>query len=339
LLTADMMDLKANPDRAAKGTVIEARLDKGRGPVATVLVQNGTLHSGDIIIAGKSVGHVRVMTDYKGNRIETAGPSVPAEIIGLSEVPSAGDLFYAVDDERMARELVEQRKEEEKAEAANAVQRVSLDSLFDYIKEGEMKEFNIIVKADVTGTAEAVKASLEKLSNEEVRVKVIHAAAGAVNETDVMLANAANAVIVGFNVRPSIAAEAAAHEAGVDMRMYRVIYDCLEEMEAAMKGMLAPKFREVTLGHVQVRQIFKVSGVGTIAGCYVQNGKIVRNAKVRVVRDGVVIHDGELASLKRFKDDVKEVASGYECGLSVEKFNDIKVDDIIEGYIVEEIRE
>ncbi|MBE6929912.1 MAG: translation initiation factor IF-2 [Ruminococcaceae bacterium] len=339
LLTADMMDLKANPDRAAKGTVIEARLDKGRGPVATVLVQNGTLHSGDIIIAGKSVGHVRVMTDYKGKRIDSAGPSVPAEIIGLSEVPSAGDLFYAVDDERMARELVEQRKEEEKAEAANAIQRVSLDSLFDYIKEGEMKEFNIIVKADVTGTAEAVKASLEKLSNEEVRVKVIHAAAGAVNESDVMLANASNAVIVGFNVRPSIAAEAAAHADGVDMRMYRVIYDCLEEMEAAMKGMLAPKFREATIGHVQVRQIFKVSGVGTIAGCYVQNGKIVRNAKVRVVRDGVVIHEGELASLKRFKDDVKEVASGYECGLSVEKYNDIKVDDVIEAYIIEEIRE
>ncbi len=339
LLTADMQELRANPDRLAKGTVIEARLDKGRGPVATVLVQNGTLHSGDIIIAGTSVGRVRVMTDENGKKMETAGPSIPVEIVGLGEVPNAGDIFHAVEDERMARELVEQRKSEEKDEKAKAVTLVSLDSLFAQIKEGEMKDLNIIVKADVNGTSEAVKASLEKLSNEEVRVRVIHTGVGAVNEGDVMLASASNAIIVGFNIRPSQAAIDSAKLQGVDMRMYRVIYDCLEEMEAAMKGMLAPKFRESVQGHAEVRQTFKVSGVGTIAGCYVTGGKIVRNCKVRVVRDGVIVFEGELASLKRFKDDAKEVAQNYECGLSIEKFNDLKEGDIIECFIMEEIKQ
>ncbi len=337
LLTADMQELKANPDRPASGTVIEARLDKGRGPVATVLVQNGTLHAGDTIIAGKSVGHVRVMTSDRGERIRDAAPSVPVEIIGLGDVPEAGDEFFAVADERMARELVEQRIAEDKEAQARAVQRVSLDSLFSYIKEGEMKELNLIVKADVRGTSEAVSASLEKLTNEEVRVRVIHSAVGAINESDVMLASASNAIIIGFNVRPSAEVVDSAKRQNVDIRLYRVIYDCLEEMEAAMKGMLAPKYRENVLGHVEVRQIFKVSGVGTIAGCYVQNGRIVRSCKVRLVRDGVVIHEGELASLKRFKDDAREVAAGYECGCSIERFNDIKVGDIIESYVMEEV--
>jgi translation initiation factor IF-2 len=337
LLTADMLDLKANPDRPASGTVVEARLDKGRGPVATVLVQNGTLHSGDTIIAGKSVGHVRVMTDDRGGRIDSATPSVPVEIIGLGDVPDAGDEFFAVADERMARELVQQRIDEDKEAQANSVQRVSLDSLFSYIKEGEMKELNLIVKADVRGTSEAVSASLEKLTNEEVRVKVIHSAVGAINESDVMLANASNAIIIGFNVRPSAEVTDSAKRQNVDMRLYRVIYDCIEEIEAAMKGMLAPKFRENVLGHVEVRQIFKVSGVGTIAGCYVQNGRIVRSCKIRLVRDGVVVHEGELASLKRFKDDAREVAAGYECGCSIERYNDLKVGDIIESYIMEEV--
>ncbi len=337
LLTADMLELKANPDRPASGTVIEARLDRGRGPVATVLVQNGTLHAGDTIIAGKSVGHVRVMTSDRGERITDAEPSVPVEIIGLGDVPEAGDEFFAVTDERMARELVAQRIAEDKEAQARAVQRVSLDSLFSYIKEGEMKELNLIVKSDVRGTSEAVSASLEKLTNEEVRVRVIHQAVGAINESDVMLASASNAIIIGFNVRPSAEVVDSAKRQKVDIRLYRVIYDCLEEMEAAMKGMLAPKFQENVLGRVEVRQTFKVSGVGTIAGCYVQNGKIVRSCKVRLVRDGVVVHEGELASLKRFKDDAREVSAGYECGCSIEKYNDIKVGDIIESYVMEEV--
>lgn len=337
LLTADMLELKANPDRPASGTVIEARLDRGRGPVATVLVQNGTLHAGDTIIAGKSVGHVRVMTSDRGERIQDAPPSVPVEIVGLGDVPEAGDEFFAVADERMARELVAQRISEDKEAQAKAVQRVSLDSLFSYIKEGEMKELNLIVKADVRGTSEAVAASLEKLTNDEVRVRVIHSAVGAINESDVMLASASNAIIIGFNVRPSAEVVDSAKRQSVDIRLYRVIYDCLEEMEAAMRGMLAPKFRENVLGHVEIRQTFKVSGVGTIAGCYVTNGKIVRSCKVRLVRDGVVIHEGELASLKRFKDDAREVAAGYECGCSIEKYNDIKVGDIIESYVMEEV--
>ena len=337
LLTADIKELKANPNRAAKGVVIEAKLDRGRGPVATVLVQNGTLKLGDVIIAGKAVGHVRAMSEDKGNKIESAGPSVPVEIFGLSEVPDAGDLFHAVTDERMARELVEERKDQEKEAKASHTEKVTLENLFDRIQQGEIKDLNIIVKADVQGSAEAVKSSLEKLSNEEVHVRVIHSTVGAINETDVMLASASDAIIVGFNVRPDPLALESATRQNVDIRLYRIIYDCIGEMEAAMKGMLAPKYKEVVLGHAEIRQTFKVSGIGTIAGCHVSDGKIVRSSSVRVVRGGIVVHEGELASLKRFKDDAKEVASGFECGLSIEKFNDIKEGDIIEAYAMEEI--
>ncbi len=335
-LTAEMQELKANPNRLARGTVIEARLDKGRGPIMTVLVQNGTLKQGDIIIAGTAVGRVRVMTNDKGERVKSAGPSVPVEIMGMSEVPNAGDVFNAVVDERMARELVQQRKDEKK-NAANAPVKVSLEDLFSRIQEGELKDLNIIVKADVQGSAEAIKQSLEKLSNDEVRVKVIHSGVGAISESDVMLASTSSAIIVGFNVRPDNAARDSAVRANVDIRMYRVIYDCIGEIEAAMKGMLAPKFREAVSGHAEVRQVYKVSHVGTVCGCYVQDGKIQRGCKVRVLRDNVVIHEGELASLRRFKDDVKEVSTNFECGLSVEKFNDIKEGDVIEAFVMEQI--
>ena len=337
VLQAEMCELRANPNRAARGTVIEARLDKGRGPVMTVLVQNGTLRTGDIIIAGTAVGRVRVMMDDKGSRVTEAGPSVPVEITGMSEVPDAGDTFNAVADERMARELVEQRKDEKKQKAAAGNKKVTLDDLFSRIQEGEMKDLNIIVKADVQGSAEAIKSSLEKLSNDEVRVKVIHSGVGAINESDVMLASTSGAIIVGFNVRPDNAARDNAQRMDVDIRMYRVIYDCINEIEAAMKGMLAPKYREAVIGHVEVRQVYKVSHVGTVCGCYVTDGKVVRNCSVRVLRDNIVIHEGELASLRRFKDDVKEVAQSYECGLSVERFNDIKVGDVIEAFVMEQI--
>ena len=337
-LTAEVGELKANPNRAAQGTVIEARLDKGRGPVATLLVQNGTPKQGDIIIAGTAVGRVRAMISDKGQKITSAGPSVPVEITGLSEAPSAGATFNAVADEKLARELVAQRKEEEKAKANAPVTKVSLEDLFSQIQAGEMKNLNLIVKADVQGSVEAVKASLEKLSNEEVRVRVIHGGVGAINESDVMLASTSQAIIVGFNVRPDNAARDSAARANVDMRMYRVIYDAINEIEAAMKGMLAPKFREALLGHAEVRQTYKVSGVGTVAGCYVQDGKLQRkDCQVRLVRDGIVIHEGVLASLQRFKDQAKEVLSGYECGLTIEKFNDIKEGDIIEAFTMEEI--
>ena len=337
-LTAEVGELKANPNRAAQGTVIEARLDKGRGPVATLLVQNGTLKQGDIIIAGTAVGRVRAMISDKGQKIQSAGPSVPVEITGLSEAPSAGATFNAVADEKLARELVAQRKEEEKAKANAPVTKVSLEDLFSQIQAGEMKNLNLIVKADVQGSVEAVKASLEKLSNEEVRVRVIHGGVGAINESDVMLASTSQAIIVGFNVRPDNAARDSAARANVDMRMYRVIYDAINEIESAMKGMLAPKFREALLGHAEVRQTYKVSGVGTVAGCYVQDGKLQRkDCQVRLVRDGIVIHEGVLASLQRFKDQAKEVLSGYECGLTIEKFNDIKEGDIIEAFTMEEI--
>ena len=339
VLLAEVQELKANPNRAAKGTVIEARLDKGRGPVMTVLVQNGTLHQGDVIIAGTSVGRARTMVNDKGQRITEAGPSIPVEISGMSEVPSAGDVFNAVDDERMARELVAERKQQKKDAANAGNKKVSLDDLFARIQQGEMKDFNIIVKADVQGSAEAVKSSLEKLSNDEVRVRVIHSGVGAINESDVMLASTSGALIVGFNVRPDNAARDHATRMGVEMRMYRVIYDCINEIEAAMKGMLAPKFEEKVIGHVEIRQTFKVSKVGTVCGGYVQDGKIVRNSKVRVLRDNVVVYEGDLASLRRFKDDVKEVASGYECGLQVEKFNDIKEGDIIEVFVMEQIQQ
>ncbi|MBR3692051.1 MAG: translation initiation factor IF-2, partial [Clostridia bacterium] len=340
LLTAEMQELKANPNRAASGTVVEARLDKGRGPIATLLVQNGTLHAGDIVIAGKSVGRVRAMKDDKGKVQKEAGPSVPVEIIGMAEVPGAGDIFNVVSDERMARELAEQRKEEEKA-AANApvTKGASLDDIFSQIQEGTVKNLNLIVKADVQGSLEAVRASLEKLSNNEVKVKVIHGGVGGITESDVMLAKASEAVIIGFNVRPDSGARDSAAQSGVETRTYRIIYECVEEMEAAIKGMLAPKFRENVLGHAEVRQTFHVSGVGTIAGCMVREGKITRSSKARVVRDGVVIYEAEIASLKRFKDDAREVAQGFECGIGVEKFNDIKEGDIIESFVMEEIRD
>jgi translation initiation factor IF-2 len=336
-LVAEMAELKANPNRAAKGAVIEARLDKGRGPVATLLVQNGTLKQGDIIIAGTAVGRVRAMTDYMGRKLKEAGPSVPVEIIGMGEVPGAGDSFYAVADEKMARELVEQRKQEAKDKANAPVQKLSLDDLFSQIQQGELKNLNIIVKADVQGSAEAIKASLEKISNEEVRVRVIHAGVGAINESDVMLASTSNAIIVGFNVRPDANARATADRTKVDMRMYRVIYDIIDEIEAAMKGMLAPKFKEVELGRVEVRLVYKITNVGMVAGSYVQDGKITRGAQVRVVRDGIVVHDGVVASLQRFKDSVKEVSAGYECGITLEKFSDLKVGDIFECYEMQEI--
>ena len=339
ILTAEMQELKANPNRSAHGAVIEARLDKGRGPIATLLVQNGTLHQGDIIIAGTAVGRVRMMTNDKGQKLTSAGPSVPVEITGLGEVPGAGANFNAVADERLARELVEQRKAEEKAKANEPISKVSLEDLFSQIQAGEMKNLNIIVKADVQGSVEAVKASLEKISNDEVRVRVIHGAVGAINESDVMLASTSNAIIVGFNVRPDAAARDSAARAHVDMRMYRVIYDAINEIEAAMKGMLAPKFRENVIGHAEIRQTFKVSNVGTVAGCYVTDGKIQRSCEARIVRDGIVIHEGHLASLQRFKDAVKEVASGYECGLNFEKFNDIKEGDVVEAYVMEQIEQ
>ena len=337
VILAEVQELKANPNRAARGAVIEARLDKGRGPIMTVLVQNGTLKLGDIIIAGTAVGRVRTMINDKGQRVTEAGPSTPVEISGMSEVPSAGDTFNAVADERMARELAEERRVQMANNAMGGTKKVSLEDLFSQIQAGEMKTLNIIVKADVQGSAEAVKTSLEKISNDEVRVKVIHSAVGAINESDVMLAATSGAIIVGFNVRPDNAARDSAARSKVDMRMYRVIYDCINEIEAAMKGMLAPQFKEVVIGHAEVRETYKVSKVGTVCGCYCTDGKIQRGCDVRVLRDNIVIHEGSLASLRRFKDDVKEVASGYECGMQVEKFNDIKPGDIIECFVMEQI--
>ena len=339
ILTAELQDLKANPNRAAKGTVIEARLDKTRGPIATLLVQNGTLNQGDIIIAGTAVGHVRVMTDDKGKSIKHAGPSIPVEITGLAEAPAPGDAFEAVSDERMARQLVEQRKQKAKDELAKQQSKVTLENLFDQMKKGEMKELNILVKADVQGSAEAVKANLAKLNNDEVAVKVIHAGVGAINESDILLASTANAIIVGFNVRPDAAAAVSAQRSNVDIRLYSVIYECLEEIEAAMKGMLAPKYREAVIGHAEVRVLYKVSSIGTVAGCYVKDGKVTRDSKVRVLRDNVVIYTGELGSLQRFKDSVKEVQANFECGMSVAKYNDLKEGDIFECFVMEQYRD
>ena len=338
ILTAEVQELKANPNRRAKGTVIEARLDKTRGPIATLLVQNGTLNQGDIVIAGTAVGRVRVMTNDKGRTVKTAGPSVPVEITGLAEVPAPGDEFNAVTDERMARELVEQRKQAAKDAAANAMQKVTLDNLFAKMQEGEMKELPLIVKADVQGSAEAVKSSLEKISNEEVRVRVIHTGVGAINESDILLASTAGAIIVGFNVRPDAGAQASAQRTAVDMRFYRVIYDAIDEIEAAMKGMLAPKYEESIIGHAEVRMTYKVSAVGTIAGCMVKDGKVTRDAQVRILRDNVVIHEGEVGSLQRFKDAAKEVTAGYECGMSIAKFNDIKEGDVFECFAMQEVK-
>lgn len=338
-LVAEMEDLKANPDRLASGVVIEGKLDRGRGPLTTVLVQNGTLNHGDVIIAGTTVGKIRTMTNDKGRSVKSAGPSIPVEISGLSDVPEAGDSFYVVEDERLARELVEERKQEERDKAAASSGRITLDNLFAHIKGGEMKELAIIVKADVQGSVEAVTNSLEKLSNEEVKVKVVHGGVGAISESDVMLASATDAIIVGFNVRPNKLAKDQAEREDVEIRTYRVIYDCINEIEAAMKGMLDPTFKEVIDGHLEVRKIYKVSRLGTICGCYVQDGKITRNSNVRILRDDIVIHEGELASLKRFKDDVREVLAGYECGLQVEKYNDIHEGDIIEVFSMKQIKE
>ena len=339
LLVAETSELKANPDRRAKGTVVEARLDKGRGPIATLLVQNGTLHTGDVIIAGTAVGRVRVMTNDKGKTVHTAGPSVPVEITGLAEVPEAGDVFNAVEDERLARELVEQRKHEAKQAKFNEYQKVTLDNLFSQIEQGEMKELSLIVKADVQGSVEAVTQSLEKLSNEEVRVRVIHSGVGGIKESDVMLASASNAIIIGFNVRPDQTAEEIAARDKVDIRTYRVIYDAIEEIETAMKGMLAPKYREVVMGRIEVRQVYKISNVGAVAGAYVLSGKVTRQCEIRVVRDGIVIAEDKMSSLKRFKDDAKEVGEGYECGITLEKFRDFKEGDIFEAFIMEEYRD
>ena len=336
ILTAEIAELRANPSRLARGIVIEARLDKGRGPLMTVLVQNGTLSVGDTIIAGTAVGNVRVMTTDQGERIESAGPSVPVVISGMSEVPEAGDLFNVVTDERMAKELASQRRTERK-DASASVAKVTLEDLFTQIKQGEIKDLNIIVKADVQGSAEAIRASLVKITNEEVRVRVIHSGVGAVSESDVMLAATSGAIIVGFNVRPDNNARDSALRSNVDIRMYRVIYECINEIELAMKGMLAPKFHEVTHGYAEVRQLYKASGVGTICGCYVQSGKIIRNSSIRVVRDGIVIYEGELASLRRFKDDVKDVATNYECGITLDKFNDVKEGDVLECFAMEQV--
>ena len=338
VLTAEVQDLKANPNRRGKGTVIEARLDKSRGPIATLLVQNGTLKQGDIIIAGTAVGRVRVMTNDKGRTVKAAGPSQPVEITGLADVPTPGDEFDAVTDERMARELVEQRRQAEKDAAAKLQQKVTLDNLFARMQEGEMKELPLIVKADVQGSAEAVKASLEKISNEEVRVQVIHTGVGAVNESDVLLASTSGAIIVGFNVRADAGAQASIARSNVDIRYYRVIYDAINEIEAAMKGMLAPKYEEVVIGHAEVRMTYKVSAIGTIAGCMVKDGKVTRDAQVRVLRDNIVIHEGEVGSLQRFKDAAKEVTAGYECGMSIVKFNDIREGDVFECFVMQEIK-
>ncbi len=338
-LVADTSELKANPDKLAKGTVIEAKLDKGRGPIATILVQSGTLHSSDIVIAGTSVGHVRVMLNDKGQKVDVAGPSTPVEITGLDSVPEAGDIFNAVADERLAKELVDKRKFENKQEQFSAYEKVTLDNLFSHISQGDIKELPVIVKADVQGSVEAVKQSLEKLSNDEVRVKVIHGAVGAVSESDVMLADASNAIIVGFNVRPDPVAKENADRDGIEVRLYRIIYDAINDVQTAMKGMLAPKTREVDLGRAEVREVYKISGVGVVAGCYVLDGKITRNAEIRIVRDGIIIADDKLDSLKRFKDDVKDVAKGFECGMSLVKFNDIKQGDVFEAYEIEEYRE
>ncbi len=337
LLTADVLELKSDPDKQAKGTVVEAKLDKNRGPLATVLVQRGTLNVGDSIVTGTTVGRIRAMNDDKGNSVKTAGPSTPVEILGLPDVPEAGEVFYAIKDEKVARQLAEKRKFKLREKSLKVSSRVTLEDLYSQIKEGKVKDLNLIVKADVQGSVEAVKQSLEKLSNDEVRIKIIHGGVGAITETDVALAGVSNAIIIGFNVRPGPNVAEAAQNSGVDMRLYSIIYKAIEDIQAAMKGMLEPTYKEVIQGHAEVRQTIKVSNVGTIAGCYVTDGKITRNSDVRILRDGIVVHTGKLASLKRFKDDAKEVAQGYECGASIDKYNDIKEGDVVESYIMEEV--
>ncbi len=338
LLVAEMQELKANPNRFARGTIIEAKLDKGRGPVATVLVQKGTLHVGDAVVAGTAYGRVRAMMDHNGRRLESAGPSVPVEVLGFSEVPEAGDILYAVEDDKLARQVAEERKEKIKEASARSALKASLDDLFNQIEQGELKELKLIIKADVQGTAEAVKQALERLSTDKVHIRTIHSGVGAITESDVMLASASNAIIIGFNVRPPSSVTELAEKEKIDIRLYRVIYDAIEDVKAAIKGMLEPTYREVVLGHAEVRTTFRISGVGTVAGCYVTDGKISRSARVRIVRDGIVVHEGQIASLKRFKDDVREVAAGYECGVSISNFNDIKDGDIIEAFIEEEVQ-
>jgi len=337
VLVAEMKELKANPNRNATGTVIEAKLDKSRGPVATVLIQNGTLNHGDFFIVGNTHGKVRTMSDEKGKSVKKAGPSMPVEITGLSEVPDAGDIFITVDDEKTARTISEKRKEKYREEQLQSTQKISLDDLFNQIQAGKVKELNIIIKADVQGSVEALKQSLEKLSNEEVKIKAIHGGVGAISETDVMFASASNAIIIGFNVRPQPAAIMLAEKDKVDIRLYRVIYDAIEDMQSAMKGMLEPEYKEVLTGHAEVRAIFKASSIGTIAGCYVTDGKIIRNNEARLIRDGVVVYEGKIASLKRFKDDAKEVNAGFECGITLDKFNDIKEGDVIESFTMEAV--
>ena len=338
LLVAEMQELKANPNRTAKGTIIEAKLDKGRGPVATVIVQKGTLKIGDSVVAGNTYGKVRALVDDKGKKVKSAGPSIPVEILGLSEVPNAGDILYSVADEKTARQISELRKEKERQQYFASTAKVTLEDLFSQIKEGKVKDLNIIVKADVQGSAEALKQSVEKLTNEEVRVRVIHAGVGAISETDISLASASNAIIIGFNVRPDNMARQLAEKENVEVKTYRIIYEAIDDIEAAMKGMLEPVYREVVTARLSVRQTFKVSSVGTIAGCYVEDGKINRNNSIRVIRNGVVVFEGKISSLKRFKEDVREVAAGYECGLTIERFNDIKEGDTLESYTTEEVK-
>ena len=337
LLTAEMKELKANPNRPARGTIIEARLDKGRGPVATLLVQSGTIHVGDNIVAGTAYGRVRAMVNDKGERIQDAGPSTPVEIIGFNDVPDAGDILHVTPDERLARQVAEERRDKIKDSQLKSLQKTTLDDLFSQMQEGEIKDLNLIVKADVQGSVEAVRSSLEKLSNDEVRVRCIHGGVGAINESDISLAASSNAIVVGFNVRPDAKARTLAEREGVDVRLYRIIYDAIDEVKAAMKGMLAPKFKEVILGRAEVRQTFRVSGVGTIAGCMVTEGLMRRNGKVRLLRDNVVVFEGNLDSLKRFKDDAREVAAGYECGIGLEGYNDMKEQDVIECFVMEEV--
>ncbi|MEG6565939.1 translation initiation factor IF-2 [Thermoanaerobacterium saccharolyticum] len=337
LLEAEMLELKANPNRPARGTIIEAQLDKNRGPVATVLVQKGTLKTGDVIIAGTAYGKVRAMFDDKGRKVKKASPSIPVEVLGLSDVPKAGDILVVLDDEKKARSIAEKRKEKFREEEMMQKQKISLDELFNQIKEGNVKELNIILKADVQGSVEALKSSIEQLSNDDVRLRVIHGAVGAITETDVMFASASNAIIIGFNVRPDSKAKSLAEKEKVDIRLYRIIYDAIDDLKAAMKGMLEPEYREKELGKAEVRAVFRVPNVGNVAGCYVVEGKISRNANIRLVRDGIVIFEGKISSLKRFKDDVKEVQSGFECGIGIERFNDIKEGDVLEAYQMEEI--
>ena len=337
LLQADVLQLRANPNRMARGVIIEAKLDKSRGPLATVLLQNGTLRVGDNIVAGMASGRVRAMVNDRGERVQSAGPSTPVEIAGFTEVPLAGDEMMAVEDDHLSRQVAQERRDKLKASRAASSAKVSLDNLFAGITEGKVQNLNIIIKAPVQGSVEAVKQALEKLSTEEVKVRVLHSAVGAITQDDVNLASAFNAIIIGFNIRPDSTARDAAEKEGVDIRLYRIIYQAIEDVEKAMKGLLAPEFKENLLGHAQVRNVFKITGAGTIAGSYVTDGKVQRNASVRLLRDNVVIFEGKLSSLRRFKDDVKEVAAGYECGIGLENYNDIKENDVVECFVMEQI--